>query len=358
MQFQNKVNMKLLFISDCYVSETVFVSQVHTLCNVHSESFDVTLISLCGLKDILIKPPRGARYTLVKRLRFPRLYIPWVSLVFTKISFLSKYYNSADVVHSRGHIGTGVALNLADNSSENKIVADIRGALDYEILETNISKKVTYAKKCRSLELNIFNKINNFLFVSENMKNFYITRYGLAEKSINIVPTIVDDNIFFKDDNKRNKIRKKLKITEKFVFLYAGGVQKWQNLDLILDEFEKSNRNKEIFLIILTQNKESVINLIKSKNIKSNNIYVNYVEYKEVPYYINAADAGLIIRDKKMFNYVASPTKVSEYASCGLKLATSTDQFSSLSGFSNGNYMNLIDIINCHKCIYMDLASK
>jgi hypothetical protein len=59
-----------------------------------------------------------------------------------------------------------------------------------------------------------------------------------------------------------------------------------------------------------------------------------------------------------MINYVASPTKVSEYASCNLKLATDTGQFTSLSGLSSGAHMSLNDIMNFHKNIYFDLACK
>ena len=353
-----KSSVKLLFISDCYVSETVFLSQVHTLCNEHSKNFDVTLVALCGFKDIISPPPKDTKYKIVKRIKLPRLYIPWVSLLFSKISFLTKYYNMADAVHSRGHIGSGLALNLAKNNSNNKIVADIRGALDYEILETNLSKKIIYARKCRRLESNIFKKINCFLFVSENMKNFYMSRYNLKGKSVNVIPTVVNDKFFFKDTIKREKIRKELGVSDEFVFLYVGGVQKWQNLESIVTEFEKAAINNNIYLIILTPNKDLVTELIKFRNIQSKNIYVDSVDYKNVPYYINAADAGLVIRDNKMLNYVASPTKVSEYASCDLQLATNTDQFSTLSGFSNGTYMGLYDIVNCHKKIYMDLAFK
>ena len=191
------------------------------------------------------------------------------------------------------------------------------------------------------------------------MKNFYMNRYDLSNKSINVIPTVVDDKLFFEDDNKRKQIRKQLGISENFVFLYAGGTQKWQNLDLIVDEFARAkNSNNKISLIILTPNQELVEDLIQLKNLQSANIHVDYVDYHEVPDYINAADAGLILRDNSMINYVASPTKVSEYASCNLKLATDTGQFSSLSGLSSGTHMSLNDIMNFHKNIYFDLACK
>jgi glycosyltransferase involved in cell wall biosynthesis len=350
-----KNTKKLLFISDCYVSETVFVSQVHTICNEHSNLFDVTLVVMCTFKNITLPKPAGAKYKLVKRIKLPKLYIPWVNFLFSRISFLVKYYRRADIVHGRGHVGAALALNLAKKNINNKIVADIRGALDYEILDKKLSN--IHVRQCRILESIIFDRINSFLFVSENMKNFYMNRYNLSDKSINVIPTAVDDNLFYKDDYKREKIRDKLRLGNKFVFLYVGGSQKWQNIDLIIEDFGKAIKiNTEISLIILTPNIELVKALIKQKNINLTDIHVDHVNYKDVPYYMNSADAGIIIRDNQMINYVASPTKISEYAACDLKLATSTGQFSSLSGFTRGRYMSLNEIINSHKNIYFNLC--
>ena len=84
------------------------------------------------------------------------------------------------------------------------------------------------------------------MFVSENMKNFYMSRYNLKGKSVNVIPTVVNDKFFFKDTIKREKIRKELGVSDEFVFLYVGGVQKWQYLESIVTEFEKAAINNNI----------------------------------------------------------------------------------------------------------------
>ena len=90
---------------------------------------------------------------------------------------------------------------------------------------------------------------------------------------------------------------------------------------------------------------------------KGNSLIYNISSGEDVLSTRNCLEScGVIIRDNQMINYVASPTKISEYAACDLKLATSTGQFSSLSGFTRGRYMSLNEIINSHKNIYFNLC--
>jgi len=351
------MNKRLLFISDCYFSESVFSSQVHSLCNLHADNMDVTLIALCNFSDFMISPPPDTKYRLIKRIKLPKMYIPWRNYLFSKLSFLGRYYKKSDVVHARGHVGSGIALNLSNNANRYKIISDIRGVLDYEIYEVNHKRKSTYVNKCRILEKRIFASIDNFFFVSKNMENFYKVRYGLRDKSLSVFPTIVNENFFFKDLAKREVMRRKLCIEDKFVFLYVGGAQKWQNLKKIIGEFSKaSSQNKSIYLIILTTDYLSVLSLFKS-GVASSNILILTVDYKNVADYINAADAGLLIRDKNIVNYVASPTKANEYASCGLKMANSTECFFKIDALSSQEYISLANILNGHRKIYNEVNS-
>ena len=181
----------------------------------------------------------------------------------------------------------------------------------------------------------------------------------MSKKNINIFPTIVDDNYFFKDLDKRRKLRVQLKIEDKFVFLYVGGNQKWQNLESIVQSFDKASLvDNNIYLIILTTQKESVQNMLLREDILSKNILIDSAKYENVADYINASDLGLLIREKNILNYVARPTKVSEYASCGLKYAISTSCFFSLDGFVEQDYMNLGEISQCHSDIYNEIIQQ
>ncbi len=62
-----------------------------------------------------------------------------------------------------------------------------------------------------------------------------------------------------------------------------------------------------------------VLNLSK-RVLNYKNVITKFVDYKEVPSYLSAADIAFIWRDKSIVNKVASPVKVSEYLGCGLPI--------------------------------------
>lgn len=88
-------------------------------------------------------------------------------------------------------------------------------------------------------------------------------------------------------------------------------------------EFYKSD--KEVFFFILTFEVEKAKKLLQYELVPQENFRVLSVEYSKVPMYLNAADIGLLLRDKVIVNRVASPTKFAEYHACGLYTILSND---------------------------------
>ncbi len=316
--------MNILYISDSYLDLSVFMSQVHTICNYHSKENKVKLLSLCSHRDIKLEKPVDAKYDLIKIYRYPKMFIPFINYLraVTVDRKIKEVLEWAEVIHCRGHVGSTFAINLLNKFNMQKtIIADIRGAIVEEIESKPSLLAKFYAQEAKKIENIVFEKSGYFFFVSENMQKYYKEKYNFKQKS-SVFPTIVNEEFFYQSEIFRKEYREKLKIEGRQVYIYVGGVDYWQNLNKILIKFNEINikETNKYFFIVLTNNPSWVREFCKVNNINTDNFYIDSVAYKEVGKYLNASDYGVIIREKNIINYVASPTKINEYLACGLKI--------------------------------------
>ena len=352
---------KLLYISDCFVNSTVFESQVHTICNEHSTDLEITLLALCNRSEIKEDGLENSNYKLVKYKKPPKLFVPFMQKI-AMLTFKNLHlFENTDVIHCRGHIGTAFAINICKKYNLKKpIICDIRGAVPEEILFKEGFGHKYFSYQAKQLEKFIFKNTDYFFFVSENMKTYYSNHYKFQTDTCSIFPTIVNEKYFSISKENRLTVRTNLGINDKFVYIYVGGIDKWQNLDKILTIFsEKSEKNRELFLLVITTEPDYVKKLIKELRLNIKNILITTSKYEKVADYLNASDAGLIIRDKNTVNYVASPTKVNEYMACGLKIIDKLDEIGNkLYEKKDMNYIPLKEIINKQNKIYKKLGDK
>lgn len=352
---------KLLYVSDCFVNSTVFESQVHTICNEHSTDLDITLLALCNASEIKKDGLKNSNYKLVKYKKPPKLFVPFMQKV-AMLTFKNLHlFKDADIIHCRGHIGTAFAINICKKYNLKKpIIGDIRGAVPEEILFKEGFAYKYFSYQAKQLEKFIFKNTDYFFFVSENMKTYYFNHYKFQTKNCSIFPTIVNEKYFYISKENRLTVKTNLGIVDKFVYIYVGGIDKWQNLDKVITSFaKKSENNKELFLLVITTEPDYVKKLIKELGVNIKNIFITTSKYEEVANYLNASDAGLIIRDKNIVNYVASPTKVNEYLACGLKIIDKLDEIGNkLYEKENMNYIPLKRIINKQNKIYQELGDR
>lgn len=349
--------MNILYISDAYLSLSVFKSQVHTICNYHSKKHNVILLALCSIHDIEQEKPKDALYELVKLYRYPKMFIPIINRLraFSSKNILNKILNNIDVIHCRGHVSSAFAINLLKILKIDKpIIADIRGVICEELLNRNTLLSKFYYTQAKIIERYVFKYCDYLFFVSHNMQKYYMDKYDFKQHSA-VFPTIVDESLFYASSEKRNIIREQLKMSDRLCYVYVGGVDYWQNLDKILLKFDKINKENKtkFFFIVLTNNKQWVFDFCRKNNIKLDNFYINSLSYDKVPLYLNAADFGVIIRNNDLINFVASPTKINEYLACGLKIINDLDQIGINQKFLDATYKPIGNIIKEQNDIYL-----
>ncbi|EKD23453.1 MAG: glycosyltransferase-like protein [uncultured bacterium] len=153
-----------------------------------------------------------------------------------------------------------------------------------------------------------------------------IKSFGAKSEIIDIaqddIPKNLDKNLISKW---KIEIRNNLNIThESIVYCYNGSIKAWQCPQEVITFFKSclNNKtvNKNIFLLILTQDAKEFENLIKKENIQTDLYLIKTVAHQEIYKYLAACDYGIIFREESIVNWVSRPTKILEYESVGLKI--------------------------------------
>ena len=156
--------------------------------------------------------------------------------------------------------------------------------------------------------------------VAENFRNCLIEE-GIIKDKVFVVPCSVDQNVFYKDNNLRDKIRLKLNIPDSAVVgVYAG---KFGGLYLKEKAFkifsEAFEQIREFHLLLLTNTDLAWLNKnFQQYNLPSNRIHIKFVSYEKVNSYLNVADFAFALYKNNQVSQYLSPVKIGEYWACGL----------------------------------------
>ena len=353
--------MKILYITDGFTRLSVFRSQVHTLCSRHARNHAVHMGVFARLPEYGDAIEDGVPYTWSRSLLLPKAFVPEINRLSALLSGLGRAVREAEVIHCRGHVGTGLGLALrARHNPGAPLVADIRGAIVQELAESPSPLSRALAGQALRLERRIFSGPDWFFFVSENMRRHYAGLYAVAEGRSSVFPTVVDDALFHKDGEAREAVRADFGWAGKYVYAYSGGVDHWQNMDLMLHRFAQAATGRgDLALLLLVTDPEGVGAKVRALGLDEEAVRVMHVPYEAVGRYLNAADAGLVIRKDTLVNRVASPTKVNEYAACGLRIITDPERIGDTAnpGGESAGHVSLDEIVAGQDAVYRRLAA-
>ena len=120
----------------------------------------------------------------------------------------------------------------------------------------------------------------------------------------------------------RKNIRKQLGIKENaYVYCYNGSAKPWQcPYDIVQFFSEKLRNNPDTFLLIVSQDTDNFLSILKNNHIANKYYRVLHIPYDHIYWYLAAADAGLLFREPHIINWVSRPTKALEYRAVGLTI--------------------------------------
>lgn len=190
------------------------------------------------------------------------------------------------------------------------IISDIHGVVSEEIYyygDFNLISKYVRFLLYRFIEYVVSQRSYGVVVVTESMKEYIIHTYSSRTRFF-VVP------IFNEYDELKIDLRNK----NKNKYIYAGGLNGWQKIDLMLDVIYKkiktdSNSEFEILSSGYKSIKSRIENIDKNKQIK-----LGCVSPKELYLYYKDACWGFVLRDDNAVNRVACPTKLIEYMKYGI----------------------------------------
>lgn len=232
------------------------------------------------------------------------------------MSLLMLCYSPTHII-SEWYFPIGVKV-LKKIFNKTRFILDVHGALPEEYVYLH-DKRSTWLER---VESNSMLNADTIICQSNEMKRHIYRKFNLNHNVV-IYRCGVDIGVFKRDNHRRISLRKNLGYNENdIVFVYSGGMHKWQRVEDVLVVFSKYhsyNRNSK--LLVLTKETESFrdkLNKFADSSDVISACQVYSLSYNEVPDYLNAADVAFLLRDNDIMNAVASPTKLSEYLACGL----------------------------------------
>ena len=267
---------------------------------------------------------------------------------------LLKKQLSNQVVICRGVLATNLMINLKKKGIVRKVIYDARGATAAEWKEYLYNENKKISREIEVLERNAVLKSDFRMSISDALVNYWNEQFDYKNSDHVIIPTTLSEEFLepLIPQTKREKLRIDLGFSENdIVLVYSGSSAGWQSFSMLkhlVDHY--FSVNPQIKLLILSKDPGELKELL---NIYQNRVIITQRPHSAVFEALNAADYGLLIREKSVTNKVAAPTKYAEYLVSGLPVLLSGEvgDYTSFTtrhncGFvlDSSNYPNLIPL--------------
>ncbi len=183
------------------------------------------------------------------------------------------------------------------------IFTDMHGVFPEEL---DYYGKKTAAKLYGIIERIIVRYSRALILVTDAMGRHFRKKYGPHRCNIYTIP--IFDNFSMDEGNTG-------RVPGMPALIYAGGTQKWQNVDLMLESVEKVQG--ECSVTVLTPDLDTFSRKLAEHGLEGTVQLLSVPKQKVYEYYCRS-DLGFILRDSSIVNRAACPTKLVEYLACGV----------------------------------------
>jgi glycosyltransferase involved in cell wall biosynthesis len=233
-------------------------------------------------------------------------------LIYLKVIVaIVSYIKRVDIVQMEGF-----SLKSCLCYPKSKYYVDFHGDVVYEYVETDRGDLSDwFSKLMLKVQKDSVSNTQKVICVTTKLKEQLEINTHTTIKDYSIISCGVDLNRFNVEPAKPE-----VDINNRIIVGYCGGLQKWQNIDKILDIVLALRKiDTRIFFFLFTNSDISSI-MDKLQEVGEGNYCVRALKSAEVPAYLKLLDAGFLIRDNYILNKVSSPTKISEYLAAGAGL--------------------------------------
>lgn len=296
----------------------IFTSQVIDVVKVLAAHEKVLLVSFISWRIFKISRNKiKAQYanSLVIPILFGLKRWKWNIPIFR---LLAKFYK-ATVCIARNSL----ACQIAMATNIKNVCYDGRAAVKAEIEEFGVIEHPQLAREAIEAERNAVLNTNFRISVSHELIRYWRATFDYQKNEHTIIPCTLSHHFSTDIDiNKIEKLKRELGIEQDdIVGCFSGGTGGWNSLERTFQTFAPIlEKNKHVKLILLTQNRPYIEEFIRRFPLQ---VFRFWVAHDEVKEYLSMGDYGLLIREDKITNNVASPVKFAEYLSLGLNIIIS-----------------------------------
>ena len=239
--------------------------------------------------------------------------------------YILKYFlRHVDLIISRGIFATNLALLAKNNHT--RVIYNGRGAIFSEQNEFGVYNGTGIEESIFKLEKNAVLSSDKRIGVSQNLISYWQKNFKYEGNSHEVIPSCTSfpfvPQLFKSKQNNHVTI------------VFSGSSSEWQSFEPMCTHFDHLlTLNPNVNIKILCKN-SSVFSKLKEKYTDS--VQIMWVSHDKVREILISADYGYVYRNQTETNKVASPVKIAEYLSCGLKLLISD----SLGDYSNLTLLN------------------
>ena len=232
------------------------------------------------------------------------------------ISATSFWFSFQSIDTSAVSITRGPLAYVLAKKRFKQIVYDARAAVKAEVNEYDVAGgNIKLSNLMIQAEEEAVNSAEFYISVSKKLIEYWKQEYKKAVElsKIALVPCTVNSySISFNQEQTFSEVVR---------LVYSGGIGKWQSFEKIVyltDNLLSKQHNIEI--LFLTKENGLLKRLIKKYPRRVKRLWVNPDQVNDV---LSKCDYGLLIRDDKITNNVASPVKFAEYLNAGLSVLIS-----------------------------------
>jgi len=172
----------------------------------------------------------------------------------------------------------------------------------------------------------LYRRADRIVVVTPAFKDHLVRHWKLPEVKIRIVENGVETDLF-RPDPQVGAIRNKLGVQDRFLICYIGTMGMAHGLETLLEaatQLQKSFPAAMFLLIGEGAEKERIIKLAQDRHLE-NVRFIGQQPREEIPAYISAADACLVMLKKSELFKTVIPTKLLEYMACERPVIVAVD---------------------------------
>ena len=306
----------------------------------HRKTLEVIRKSILNHKNIILKyiPLLPPLRNITRSKFLSQLVTTFIGLLF--LIFVDK---KNCVYHSRGYwpCAAGILINL------NPMIFEPRSLWNHENIAMGTIIKGSAAELYwKNLEKNCVNLSRKIISINKQMANYFLTKYKFSLKS-EIIPISFSKKNFSFNLIKRKKIRKKLFLNNKKVFVFSGsfgmnniGIKSIIKTITIL---KKNLKNSHFLFLTPKFEALSVQYLVQKIGLNDSEFTSIHPSYDEISNYLSASDFGYHSLPLQPDSFTRMGTKIVEYLAVGLPVIVNKNLGAAANIINDQNFGFVID---------------